>query len=70
MFVKGDYRIIQCPIYNQNYDIEHREIIGTMYVVQVKGWFFWHDIKSFVSDNDEYSRRCAEELFEKLKEEI
>ena len=41
------------------------------YVVQVHHWFGWVNVKKFQDQNDEsYALRCAEELLEKLNEEI
>lgn len=41
------------------------------FVVQVRHWFGWVDVKEFCYPNDEaYALRCAEELLEKLNEEI
>ena len=41
------------------------------FVVQVRRWFGWVNIKKFQDQDDEsYALRCAEELLEKLNEEI
>ena len=46
-------------------------LVVTYYVVQVQKWFGWVNIKKFQDQNDEgYALRCAEELLEKLNEEI
>lgn len=46
-------------------------VLGIHYVVQVHRWFGWVNIKWFYDPDDEsYALRCAEELLEKLNEEI
>lgn len=41
------------------------------FVVQVRRWFGWVNIKKFQDpDDDSYALRCAKELLEKLNEEI
>ena len=41
------------------------------FVVQVRRWFGWVNIKKFQDPDDEsYALRCAKELLEKLNEEI
>ena len=41
------------------------------FVVQVRRWFDWVNIKKFQDPDDEsYALRCAVELLEKLNEEI
>ena len=41
------------------------------FVVQGRKWFGWVNIKKFQDPDDEsYALRCAEELLEKLNEEI
>ena len=41
------------------------------FVVQVRRWFGWVNIKKFQDQTDEsYALRCAKELLEKLNEEI
>ena len=46
-------------------------LIVRYYVVQVRRWFGWVNIKKFQDTDDEsYALRCAVELLEKLNEEI
>ena len=41
-----------------------------VYYVQVKFLFFWVDIKRFCDKDIDWAKQCAEELYEKLTEEI
>ena len=61
----------------RKYRIEERFNLDTdgwvvwWYLVQVRRWFGWVNIKKFQDPDDEsYALRCAEELLEKLNEEI
>lgn len=38
--------------------------------VQRKFLFFWINIKEFVDEDIEYAKNCAEDLLDKLEEEI
>lgn len=40
------------------------------FIVQVKFLFFWINVKEFIDEDIEYSRNCAEDLLDKLVEEI
>ena len=40
------------------------------FIVQVKFLFFWINVKEFIDEDTEYSRNCAEDLLDKLVEEI
>ena len=42
----------------------------TYFIVQVKFLFFWINVKEFIDEDTEYSRNCAEDLLDKLVEEI
>ena len=42
----------------------------TYFIVQVKFLFFWINVKEFIDEDIEYSRNCAEDLLDKLVEEI
>ena len=42
----------------------------TYFIVQVKFLFFWINVKKFIDEDTEYSRNCAEDLLDKLVEEI
>lgn len=42
----------------------------TYFIIQVKFLFFWINIKKFIDEDTEYSRNCAEDLLDKLVEEI
>ena len=57
----------------RKYRIKEKETYDDVwyYVVQVHHWFGWVDVKVFYYPDDEsYALRCAEELLEKLNEEI
>ena len=57
----------------RKYRIKEKETYADVwyFVVQVRRWFGWVNIKKFQDPNDEsYALRCAEELLEKLNEEI
>ena len=57
----------------RKYRIKEKETYDDVwyFVVQVRRWFGWVNIKKFQYQNDEsYALRCAEELLEKLNEEI
>ena len=42
----------------------------TYFIVQVKFLLFWINVKEFIDEDTEYSRNCAEDLLDKLVEEI
>lgn len=42
----------------------------TYFIVQVKFLFFWINVKEFIDEDTEYSRNCAEDLLDKLVEDI
>ena len=42
----------------------------TYFIIQVKFLFFWINVKEFIDEDTEYSRNCAEDLLDKLVEEI
>ena len=57
----------------RKYRIKGKEAYDAVwyFVVQVQKWFGWVNIKKFQDPDDEsYALRCAEELLEKLNEEI
>lgn len=63
------YRIIEdtCNI-EDNITGEVSEV--TYFIVQVKFLFFWINVKKFIDEDTEYSKNCAEDLLDKLVEEI
>ena len=63
------YRIIEdvCNV-EDNITGEVSEV--TYFIVQVKFLFFWINVKEFIDEDIEYSRNCAEDLLDKLVEEI
>ena len=57
----------------RKYRIKEKETYDDVwyFVVQVRRWFGWVNIKKFQDpDDDSYALRCAVELLEKLNEEI
>lgn len=40
------------------------------YAVQMKYLFLWITVKSFQDEDEEWARMCAEELLDKLNEEL
>ena len=57
----------------RKYRIKEKETYDDVwyFVVQVRRWFGWVNIKKFQDQTDEsYALRCAKELLEKLNEEI
>lgn len=42
----------------------------TYFIIQVKFLFFWINVKKFIDEDIEYSKNCAEDLLDKLVEEI
>lgn len=63
------YRIIEdtCNIE----DTITREVYKvTYFIIQVKFLFFWINVKKFIDKDIEYSKNCAEDLLDKLVEEI
>lgn len=63
------YRIIEdtCNV-EDNITGEVSKVI--YFIVQVKFFFFWINVKEFIDKDIEYSRNCAEDLLDKLVEEI
>lgn len=63
------YRIIEdtCNV-EDNITGEVSEV--TYFIVQVKFLFFWINVKKFIDEDTEYSRNCAEDLLDKLVEDI
>lgn len=63
------YRIIEdtCNV-EDNITGEVSKVI--YFIVQVKFLFFWINVKEFIDEDIEYSRNCAEDLLDKLVEEI
>ena len=65
--MKRKYRIKEVA----EFDGDAPQFLMTYFVVQVRRWFGWVNIKKFYdSDDEDYALRCAEELLEKLNEEI
>lgn len=63
------YRIIEdtCNVE----DTTTGEVYKTTYfIIQVKFLFFWIDVKKFIDEDIEYSKNCAEDILDKLVEEI
>lgn len=62
--VKEELCELQDPVTN--------EWIGphTYFIVQVKFLWFWITVKEFVDEDPDYAKNCAEELLDKLVEEI
>ena len=63
------YRIIE-DICNVEDTITGEVSKVTYFIVQVKFLFFWINVKEFIDEDTEYSRNCAEDLLDKLVEEI
>lgn len=63
------YRIIEdtCNV-EDNITGEVSKVI--YFIVQVKFLFFWINVKKFIDEDTEYSKNCAEDLLDKLVEEI
>ena len=63
------YRIIEdvCNV-EDNITGEVSEV--TYFIVQVKFLFFWINVKKFIDQDTEYAKNCAEDLLDKLVEEI
>ena len=63
------YRIIEdvCNV-EDNITGEVSEV--TYFIVQVKFLFFWINVKKFIDEDTEYSKNCAEDLLDKLVEDI
>lgn len=40
------------------------------FIVQVRGVLWWHNVKTFISDDTEYAKICAYELLEVLEDNI
>lgn len=65
--MKRKYRIKGYEVW----DSEVPHIIVTIYVVQVRRWFGWVDVKTFYDpDDDDYALRCAAELLEMLNASV
>lgn len=63
------YRIIE-DVCNVEDTITGEVSKVTYFIVQVKFLFFWINVKEFIDEDTEYSRNCAEDLLDKLVEEI
>ena len=63
------YRIIE-DICNVENTITGEVSNVTYFIVQVKFLFFWINVKEFIDEDTEYSKNCAEDLLDKLVEEI
>lgn len=63
------YRIIE-DVCNVEDNITGEVSKVTYFIVQVKFLFFWINVKEFIDEDTEYSRNCAEDLLDKLVEEI
>lgn len=63
------YRIIE-DVCNVENTITGEVSNITYFIVQVKFLFFWINVKEFIDEDNEYSRNCAEDLLDKLVEEI
>ena len=63
------YRIIEdtCNVENT---VTGEVYKSTYFIVQVKFLFFWINVKEFIDEDTEYSKNCAEDLLDKLVEEI
>lgn len=56
----GTYRVVTDP-----YSYHH-----PAFIVQVRGLFWWHNVKILISDDMEYAKICAYELLEILEDNI
>lgn len=63
------YRIIE-DVCNVENTITGEVSKVTYFIVQVKFLFFWINVKEFIDEDTEYSKNCAEDLLDKLIEEI
>lgn len=63
------YRIIE-DVCNVENTITGEVSKVTYFIVQVKFLFFWINVKEFIDEDTEYSKNCAEDLLDKLVEEI
>lgn len=63
------YRIIEDTC-NVEDNITEEVSKVTYFIVQVKFLFFWINVKKFIDEDTEYSKNCAEDLLDKLVEEI
>lgn len=63
------YRIIE-DICNVKDTITGEVYKVTYFIIQVKFLFFWINVKKFIDKDIEYSKNCAEDLLDKLVEEI
>lgn len=63
------YRIIE-DVCNVEDNITGEVSKVTYFIVQVKFLFFWINVKKFIDEDTEYSKNCAEDLLDKLVEEI
>lgn len=63
------YRIIE-DVCNVEDTITGEVSKVTYFIVQVKFLFFWINVKEFIDKDTEYSKNCAEDLLDKLVEEI
>ena len=63
------YRIIE-DVCNVENTITGKVYKVNYFIVQVKFLFFWINVKEFIDEDTEYSKNCAEDLLDKLVEEI
>lgn len=63
------YRIIE-DVCNVENTITGEVYKVNYFIVQVKFLFFWINVKKFIDEDTEYSKNCAEDLLDKLVEEI
>ena len=63
------YRIIE-DVCNVENTITGEVYKVNYFIVQVKFLFFWINVQEFIDEDTEYSTNCAEDLFDKLVEEI
>lgn len=63
------YRIIE-DVCNVENTITGEVYKVNYFIVQVKFLFFWINVKKFIDEDTEYSKNCAEDLLDKLVEDI
>ena len=63
------YRIIE-DVCNVEDTLTGEVFKTTYFIVQVKFLFFWINVKKFIDEDTEYSKNCAEDLLDKLVEDI
>jgi len=59
----------------RKYRIENYGIYNNIFDVQMKTWHGWITVKTFkandiITDSIDYARACAQELLDKLREEL